>query len=45
MRNNDVAGVVTGLAMTSVGGDISFFIESFLPKGKGTLNITVIWER
>ena len=38
-ENNDVAGVVTGLAWTSVGGDI-LFIESILSKGKGTLNIT-----
>ena len=35
-ENNDVAGVVTGLAWTSVGGDI-LFIESILSKGKGTL--------
>lgn len=38
-ENNDVAGVVTGLAWTSVGGDI-LFIESALSRGKGTLNIT-----
>ncbi|MEA1784936.1 endopeptidase La [Arenibacter sp. GZD96] len=38
-ENNDVAGVVTGLAWTSVGGDI-LFIESILSLGKGTLNIT-----
>ncbi|QSS96868.1 endopeptidase La [Psychroflexus sp. ALD_RP9] len=38
-ENNDVAGVVTGLAWTSVGGDI-LFIESILSKGKGNLNIT-----
>lgn len=38
-ENNDVAGVVTGLAWTSVGGDI-LFIESILSQGKGTLNIT-----
>ena len=38
-ENNDVAGVVTGLAWTSVGGDI-LFIESILSKGKGMLNIT-----
>ncbi|ALM06698.1 Lon protease [Sediminicola sp. YIK13] len=38
-ESNDVAGVVTGLAWTSVGGDI-LFIESILSKGKGTLNIT-----
>ena len=38
-ENNDVAGVVTGLAWTRVGGDI-LFIESILSKGKGKLNIT-----
>ncbi|CEN42814.1 Lon protease [Capnocytophaga canis] len=38
-EDNDIAGVVTGLAWTSVGGDI-LFIESALSKGKGTLNIT-----
>ncbi|WP_308992841.1 endopeptidase La [Mariniflexile litorale] len=38
-ENNNVAGVVTGLAWTSVGGDI-LFIESILSKGKGTLTIT-----
>ncbi|MDB4237184.1 endopeptidase La [Flavobacteriaceae bacterium] len=38
-ENNEVAGVVTGLAWTSVGGDI-LFIESILSKGKGTLTIT-----
>ena len=38
-ENNEVAGVVTGLAWTSVGGDI-LFIESILSKGKGSLNIT-----
>ena len=38
-ENNEVAGVVTGLAWTRVGGDI-LFIESILSKGKGTLNIT-----
>ena len=38
-ENNDVAGVVTGLAWTSVGGDI-LFIESILSKGKGNLSIT-----
>jgi ATP-dependent Lon protease len=38
-ESNDVAGVVTGLAWTSVGGDI-LFIESILSKGKGNLNIT-----
>ncbi len=38
-ENNDVAGVVTGLAWTRVGGDI-LFIESILSKGKGNLSIT-----
>ncbi|MEJ6792865.1 MAG: endopeptidase La [Lacinutrix sp.] len=38
-ENNDVAGVVTGLAWTRVGGDI-LFIESILSKGKGTMSIT-----
>lgn len=38
-ENNDIAGVVTGLAWTSVGGDI-LFIESILSPGKGALNIT-----
>ncbi|WP_418514071.1 endopeptidase La [Corallibacter sp.] len=38
-ENNDVAGVVTGLAWTRVGGDI-LFIESILSKGKGSLSIT-----
>ena len=38
-ESNEVAGVVTGLAWTSVGGDI-LFIESILSKGKGQLNIT-----
>ena len=38
-ENNDVAGVVTGLAWTSVGGDI-LFIESLISKGKGTMTIT-----
>lgn len=38
-ENNDVAGVVTGLAWTSVGGDI-LFIESILSKGKGHMTMT-----
>ncbi len=38
-ENNDVPGVVTGLAWTSVGGDI-LFIESILSKGKGNLSMT-----
>ncbi|MCU0433330.1 MAG: endopeptidase La [Bacteroidia bacterium] len=33
-QGNDVAGVVTGLAWTSVGGDI-LFIETSLSRGKG----------
>lgn len=37
--NNEVAGVVTGLAWTSVGGDI-LFIESSLTQGKGKLTLT-----
>lgn len=38
-ENNEVAGVVTGLAWTSVGGDI-LFIESILSKGKGHMTMT-----
>ncbi|MEN9998105.1 MAG: hypothetical protein RI922_1095 [Bacteroidota bacterium] len=38
-ENNEVAGVVTGLAWTSVGGDI-LFIESSITKGKGKLTLT-----
>ena len=38
-EDNDVAGVVTGLAWTSVGGDI-LFIESTISKGKGTMTMT-----
>lgn len=38
-ENNEVAGVVTGLAWTQVGGDI-LFIESILSKGKGNLTLT-----
>lgn len=34
-----MAGVVTGLAWTSVGGDI-LYIESIISKGKGELSIT-----
>ena len=37
--DNSVAGVVTGLAWTSVGGDI-LFIESSLSKGEGKLSVT-----
>lgn len=36
---NEIAGVVTGLAWTSMGGDI-LFIESSLSKGKGKLTLT-----
>ncbi len=38
-QGNDVAGVVTGLAWTQVGGDI-LFIEVSLSKGKGKLTLT-----
>ncbi|MCM1378267.1 MAG: endopeptidase La [Clostridium sp.] len=38
-ENNDYLGVVTGLAWTSLGGEI-LFIESSLSKGKGTLTLT-----
>ena len=38
-ENNHVAGVVTGLAWTAVGGDI-LFIESAISSGKGNLTIT-----
>ena len=38
-EDNEVAGVVTGLAWTSVGGDI-LFIESTFSKGSGDLSIT-----
>ncbi len=38
-ENNNVAGVVTGLAWTRVGGDI-LFVESILSKGKGSMTIT-----
>lgn len=38
-ENNDTAGVVTGLAWTSVGGDI-LFIESLISKGKGGMTMT-----
>ena len=37
--DNNVAGVVTGLAWTSIGGDI-LFIESSITKGKGKLTLT-----
>ncbi len=38
-EGNEVAGVVTGLAWTQVGGDI-LFIEASLSPGKGKLTIT-----
>ena len=38
-ETNGVAGVVTGLAWTQVGGDI-LFIESIISAGKGKLSIT-----
>jgi ATP-dependent Lon protease len=38
-QNNDVAGVVTGLAWTSVGGEI-LFVESRLTRGNGKLTLT-----
>nr|MBC7611652.1 endopeptidase La [Pseudopedobacter sp.] len=38
-EGNDVAGVVTGLAWTSVGGDI-LFIEASLSPGKGKMTLT-----
>lgn len=38
-QGNDVAGVVTGLAWTQVGGDI-LFIETGISKGKGKLTLT-----
>ncbi len=37
--SNDIAGVVTGLAWTMVGGEV-LFIEVSLSKGKGTLTLT-----
>ncbi len=38
-EGNDVAGVVTGLAWTQVGGDI-LFIEASLSPGKGKMSLT-----
>jgi ATP-dependent Lon protease len=38
-QGNAVAGVVTGLAWTQVGGEI-LFVESSLSRGKGTLTIS-----
>jgi len=38
-QGNDIAGVVTGLAWTQVGGEI-LFVESSLNRGKGALTIS-----
>lgn len=38
-QGNDVAGVVTGLAWTQVGGDI-LFVESSVSRGKGGLTLS-----
>lgn len=38
-QDNEIAGVVTGLAWTQVGGEI-LFVESSLSKGKGSLTIS-----
>lgn len=38
-QNEEVAGIVTGLAWTAVGGEI-LFVESSLSKGKGKLTIS-----
>lgn len=38
-QDNEIAGVVTGLAWTQVGGEI-LFVESSLSKGKGALTIS-----
>jgi ATP-dependent Lon protease len=38
-QDNDTAGVVTGLAWTSVGGDI-LFIESLVSRGRGKLTLS-----
>ena len=38
-QGNEIAGVVTGLAWTQVGGEI-LFVESSLSKGKGVLTIS-----
>ncbi len=38
-QGNDIAGVVTGLAWTQVGGDI-LFVESSVNRGKGALTIS-----
>ncbi len=38
-QDNEIAGVVTGLAWTQVGGDI-LFVESSLSRGKGILTLS-----
>jgi ATP-dependent Lon protease len=38
-QDNDMAGVVTGLAWTQVGGDI-LFVESSVSRGKGVLTLS-----
>ena len=38
-ENNDISGVVNGLAWTQFGGEI-LFVESTMSKGKGNLSIT-----
>lgn len=38
-QGNDIAGVVTGLAWTQVGGDI-LFVESSVSRGKGVLTLS-----
>jgi ATP-dependent protease La len=38
-QSNDVAGIVTGLAWTQVGGEI-LFVESSLSRGKGALTLS-----
>lgn len=38
-QDNDIAGIVTGLAWTSVGGEI-LFVESSLSRGKGGLTLS-----
>ena len=38
-ENNDITGIVNGLAWTQYGGEI-LFIESTMSKGKGSLSIT-----
>ncbi|MBK5280433.1 MAG: endopeptidase La [Bacteroidia bacterium] len=38
-QGNEIAGVVTGLAWTQVGGDI-LFVESSVSKGKGALTLS-----